>query len=1152
MNMIPKKIFWMLGYNNLSLILDQERKHWLMKTDKKKQIQDKLTGDIFEGQIDNIGSDIIIESEKLPYKYDFISDIKFETEGIDYILGISNSAFPHSAMVNGLMFTRILSTNYPYEVSGEIQHNHYKIKFTNAKTCVIPFAGSVNSSEVYADKWIYTTSNPILMIMDDKGKYSITKEIKFVDNVTNVVYYYPLSETLQPVGINDIGNNEYELDAINDDGFIGYPLFWFTSDISNVGSNLTFKNNINSRDEQIFFISNEGNSSKFNAKIYTGLDGSYDATPDGTETSNYTIECSCKNNEEFDNTDNDFNKSIDINSIYLVNNTTQTRYNIPFICNDNDIVTMSTNIPWVFVDNKTYKIEMEYFDQNCINGDKSNTPLVSIFDVHFDESVPFVKESSDVGFAGVRMCSSNPSSDIYNEYPHGINKWDGLPEWITNNESDIPEHLAMYALHQPPSFDPDNPQTMQGAGLILDPGKVSKTEELFDDEGNPIINNDEIGRVYVISNDDIQYKNNALETFPKPERTAARICDIPTSVMQLSGTTGLSPDPIVDKKYVRTDANYSEEDKNRLYNIISSRWVRPTALTKNGNPVYEEMGFNNKFAFETHLLSDGSMINTLENVDLIDHNNFRYTINLNPHVDVSKIHVSNISEQGKNYAVNDMGVVVVGGYSFTYVVEEVDESGGVTKLGLVPDDRASTINLANFDMSDSISGISSPYGTSPTSGKGTGLKFQFYIEYEYYQSIITKKGEVFDDLFAFVREQTGLYVYQYNINKDSSSFPKPGKWVKGQCISEYEITSIDKDTGGVSTQESYINSILPSVRDLPISLNNNNEDPTTIVTLQTSSFINIIDKNHSPVKKPNTSSSDDNEVDNTTVDMCKFYCDGIHTAVANEKSINSIKNRLKELNMLRFDSYVLWRWINTEDIDNKEFEYGIVYRSFNNLFTTDEITMLPTNKLKCDNFVHTNGNTTIVWDVENVGVMMWIYDPTYTKKESYWIDPSTMELHVTRDDISYKDIDIRGDNNNDVPIIVDENGRYQFNIMTNNPACVDDNVVSPIYQQPDMTQLEDAVIGGFMSNTSENHRLCGNWRLVFPRVQSFKLKNDKTNTEWIPMKMQTIKGRSISDVGSVTDKYGNDVSIKSIIINEDVNGISLNMFNSNTGKWEKI
>ena len=78
----------MLGYNNLSLILDQERKHWLMKTDKKKQVQDKTTGDLFQSQIDNIGSDIIIETEKLPYKFDFIPEIKFNTQNVDYILGL--------------------------------------------------------------------------------------------------------------------------------------------------------------------------------------------------------------------------------------------------------------------------------------------------------------------------------------------------------------------------------------------------------------------------------------------------------------------------------------------------------------------------------------------------------------------------------------------------------------------------------------------------------------------------------------------------------------------------------------------------------------------------------------------------------------------------------------------------------------------------------------------------------------------------------------------------------------------------------------------------------------------------------------------------------------------------------------------------------
>ena len=40
MNKIPNKIEYHLGYKNLGLILDQERKHWLMKTDKKNIIQD--------------------------------------------------------------------------------------------------------------------------------------------------------------------------------------------------------------------------------------------------------------------------------------------------------------------------------------------------------------------------------------------------------------------------------------------------------------------------------------------------------------------------------------------------------------------------------------------------------------------------------------------------------------------------------------------------------------------------------------------------------------------------------------------------------------------------------------------------------------------------------------------------------------------------------------------------------------------------------------------------------------------------------------------------------------------------------------------------------------------------------------------------------
>lgn len=1141
--MIPKKLLWLLGYNNLSIILEQERRHWLMKTDNKKQIQDSLTGDVFQGQVDNIGSDVIIESKKLPYKYDFKNDITFGLANADKILTIANSAFPHSAAVNGLMFARIISTNYQYNTGGDLDHNHYKIKFEDAEECILPFGASPSSSEVYADKWLRTKTPPILMILDSNtGKYSITKTLSFSDSVTNAVYYYPLSSTLQPFDVTNLNYGSYELAAVNDDGFIGYPLFWFTCDQSNIGSNLAFgEGNINSRNEQIFFVSNEGSASHYNAKVYTGIAGKYDATPDLSATSNYTITCLCKPGESFTGTDIDFSKPLDIKGIKLVNDTEQKEYPIEFICGDGDVVSMSKDVPWEYnKDENRYEIDMLFFDQNCLQGESSNTPLVSIFDVHFDETIPFVKISTDVGMAGVRMGSANLASDVYERYPYNLNRWEGLPEWMNNLEDGVvPEHLVMYAFHQPPSYDPDNPESMQGAGLILDPGKHQTEDYELDENGNPILTNDGIGRVYVLSNDDIEYKNNANEQYPKPARTAARICDIPTSVIQLTGVSGLSTTPIIDSKYVRTEACYSEADENRLRNMINSRWVRPTALTANGNPVWSELGFPNRFAFPTEY--------TLTQVDMVNHNDFRVWENLNPEVDIFKISIRQIQNTGEGYAVNDRGECIVGGYAFTYEVREVNSDGGVTKVELSPDDRPEnqTINLANFDLVDN-GNTTEAYGTSRTTGNGHGLKFSLVIDYDYFQSILPKQGDNYDDLFAFVRESDGMYVYEYVVDTKSKSIPKAGKWTRIMKASEFEITSTDKDKGGVATREAFINATIPSVRDLPVVMKDNNVDPESLVTLQTASFINVIDKNKTPVVPAMT--SEDVDTDNV-VDICKFYCDGFLELEAEEKTVKGVKEALTKANVLRFDSYVLWKWINPDDSKNLKFTFGVVTRGFNNLFTTDTITMLPTNELNCDNFVHTNGNTTIVWDVPGIGVMMWIYDPASQQKENYYIDPETMDLHITREDMTYDKIDIRMGSGELIPEIIDKNGKYTFNVMTNNPAHATGYSTSPIYQQPEMTELSDIQVGKFASSS---HTLFGNWKLVFPRVSSYVLKNDETHTQWIPKKMQVIKGRSIGDVGAVYDSEGNDVSMKSLIVDESDDGINLKMFNSTKHKWENI
>ena len=76
-NKVPDNIVWHAGYNTLSILMDQERKHWLMKVNANKTVQDKDTGDMFKGVIDNTGGEIVLSTEKLDEDYSYLSELKF-------------------------------------------------------------------------------------------------------------------------------------------------------------------------------------------------------------------------------------------------------------------------------------------------------------------------------------------------------------------------------------------------------------------------------------------------------------------------------------------------------------------------------------------------------------------------------------------------------------------------------------------------------------------------------------------------------------------------------------------------------------------------------------------------------------------------------------------------------------------------------------------------------------------------------------------------------------------------------------------------------------------------------------------------------------------------------------------------------------------
>ena len=1107
--MIPDKIHWLLAYQYLAMILEQEGKHWLMKVEQKKQIQDKATGQLFQGEIENLGTHIVMESQKMAESNTNLSTIQFTEESANQVFTIDYSAFLYCEEINGFSAARISSINYQYLYNGEEVHNGYKIRFKNCSIVTIPLASSATSADVYATKWIKTNSVEIVL-PDITNQFNITQQLQFADGITNVSFYYPLTESIQPLNLLEEGNDNYITEAIVKDAFIGYPAFWFICDQTKIGPYVTYTDELS---YPLIHIANEGNSSKYTSKIYVNVDMA-DATPDGTSTDNFVIYVTPKN-EKFTNTSNDFMTNLDT-TIHFQKTSTNETYDVT-INDENDYIqniNMISDIGWEYVNDEKYQIQMNVFDNNA-----SSYALKSLLMIQFNESIPFSNiNESDLSYVGIRMSSSNTSSE-HVSYPYDLNKWSGLPTYLNELTDDSTQYGALYAIHNTPLYNPENPESRQTAALLLDPGK-EETDK---------------GRVYILSNDETTYQNNATTEHPKPERTAARICDIPTSVAQLSNIKNLSPTAVVDPEYVRTELSFSEEDKNQIYNILPTRWVRPTAVDEGSEMIYLNYPAqnNDKFVFQS--------LELLNKVDLINHNNFRKYVNLNPQVPVENISVATIYDAGHGYVENDTGLLIIGGVPFEYHVQSVDDNGCVTSVTLSQGSEDITqIPLTNFDLPSDTHGITSPYGTSPVNSSGTGLRIRLLIDE--YDTISMKKDEIFEDLFAFVKDADGISLYEYDINQNSTTFPKSGTWNQKTIVSPFENSTYHSEKGYLSPTDTLMSYIIPRLQSLPVATADPNLESTALKVYHSPTFVNVIDETKTPVKIPSTK-TDDDTLDANYVDFTRFYCDGMKVGKATETSTQGVISYLKENNENYFDTFVIWKWVSRSE---HTFSYGHIRRGFNNLISTDTTALLPKNELITDKYVHSNYNTTIVWDVSEVGVMLWTYNPKYTKREVYTVDAETRELHVERKDLSWDDIEIF-DMSSGKTFHITKNGKFEYNVLSNNPNHFDADTSEVFYQQPDLYAFASV-------NTSVSDKLgpMGNWQLVFPRVNEFIISNVTDGRTFTPLKLQLIRGDNITNADEVLDENHHVVNHKTIITSDTENGIIIKMYNSEKGQWEQI
>lgn len=676
----------------------------------------------------------------------------------------------------------------------------------------------------------------------------------------------------------------------------------------------------------------------------------------------------------------------------------------------------------------------------------------------------------------------------------------------------------------------------------------------------PVSEITDVGRIYYLSNDEAKYENNRTSKYPKPDRTVARICDIPTSFVQLTGITGISPVSVVDPDYVRTDCNFSKLDKERLYNTYGTRWVRPDSEIIEGE-TEEDIQEIPKYVFES--------VDELNEKDLSDEM-YHELLNIDERIDpVNDVEAGEITNAGLNYCYGDFGYLYVGGFAFQYNVLNVGDAGNITEFSISatkPGDTESTvypkISLSNFDLirnadGDIISDLTHEYGTAPKIGNGTGFKCTLRIPN--IRDLIAQPGDLFKDLFALVKEEDGLYLYQYDTIQNA--------WKKDTQLAMFENKSLDGYHQ--TTTDSIISTMIPRYTDLMAHTYEDNQRPVYLNTLSTPSFVHIVDEQTTPIQTDDLIEHPDEAL--TEVDLCKLRCHsgvgqsngfcimdaGTRDFKSERAELNHIIKLLTDEDILQYDCYLAFKWVDEEDKGNTNFEYAIITRGFRNLITNNNFSMLPRNNLKFEKYVNSDANTTIVWDVPKIGPMMWVFNPKSNTHEKYHIDNERQSFYIERTPMTWDDIDIYSSSDDSVKSLFvlddDKEEIIDYDIYTNS--------MFGYFNEEDSTSEKPYVDRSFRKLISRKtkkknivYQPTGNWTCVFPRVNSFIFQNDATNTRHIPIQMQVIHSTNINVNDRIyNEDTGYDESARTLILEDRGDtGVRFRAFNSETSTWDVV
>lgn len=265
----------------------------------------------------------------------------------------------------------------------------------------------------------------------------------------------------------------------------------------------------------------------------------------------------------------------------------------------------------------------------------------------------------------------------------------------------------------------------------------------------------EYGRVYIISNDPASYSNKATENNMK--RAFARICDIPTDYGQLIHVPNIAPTILFDDRYVGSEAGYTDEHANRLWNDLDQKFI-----------VYENSELEKSYIMPSYYNLD-SFIGTP-----VISEKYSTWININTLINFNDLEIS-IANPGSGYTEGDTLYFMIGGLPIDCHVTSIIETGSVFSYQI--DSIVDTIHPSNLDGQETIVKVK-----NRKSENGKDLAFKITIPTEIMEQLtITRSDIIPEGLHILQYDEYGfIWLYEFDIDRK--------KWEKHTQLTGEPVT----------------------------------------------------------------------------------------------------------------------------------------------------------------------------------------------------------------------------------------------------------------------------------------------------------------------------------------------------------------------------